>query len=112
MLVTKSHSDCLEIDYVRDLVMETLKLLETVTREPCFYHVINSIHKQLLLDGCLPLLPMTREEFETISSDPSEFVLQTLDYVQKGESDTVKVAAVRLMGAIAERIDGVLTYIT
>ena len=64
------------------------------------------------MDGLLPLLIMTREDHETFSSDPAEFVECTLDYCSEGNSDTIKVAVVKLIAVVAQRIDGSLTYIT
>jgi len=94
---------------VKALTQALLFLHDCVPEVP-FYPTFASTYKAVVAGVALPLLQFTPVEVELMQSDPDEFHALTMDICEGQDRENMKTAAAQLLEALADNIDGALSF--
>ena len=102
--------EILQMEFVSDLVIETLLLLYKCTSETVFYQTFLACYKALAVNVCLTFLRCSQNEMESLNTTPEEFATLALDTCERQESQTVKTTAAQLLESLCSFVYGALSY--
>ena len=73
----------LEDEDYQELIVSMIELIVTTATEKQYKDTLNNVMRSAIVDICLNLMVMTREEAETIREDAEEYINLTLDCCDK-----------------------------
>lgn len=94
---------------VKPLTQVLLFLHDCISEVP-FYPTFAGTYKALVVGVVLPLLLFTPAEVELLLSDPDEFHSLTMDICEGQDRENMKTAAAQVLEALADNIDGALSF--
>lgn len=96
--------------YINTLVRVGIDVMCLLSREDDFrpFFLMNSF--RLFLQVVMPYLRLSEKEREDMQDNPKEFVSYGIDICSKQKSRTYKSQASRLLEALIDNVDGMLTF--
>ena len=80
----------LEDEDYSELIVTMIEIIVTTATEKQYKDTLNDVMRSSIIDICLNLMVITREEAETIREDAEEYINLTLDCCDKQSSMNVK----------------------
>lgn len=106
----ETFSAALSLPNLVKSLTQALQFLHDCIAEVPFYPTFASTYKAVIAGISLPLLQFSAVEMELLDSDPDEFHSLTIDICEGQDRENMKTAAAQVLEALADNIDGALSF--